>query len=92
MLPSLQEKIRVSLQARAAKTRAIIADQAELIVVKMAASGDEEMAAAGAHPKAASVVAGLAWQCFKRDWESVRGGGCSGSARGVRLKSVAVPC
>ena len=81
-----QEKIRVSLQARAAKTRAIIAEQAELIVVKMAASEDAETAAAGAHPKAAAVVAGLAWQYFKRDWESVRcsaGRGAEGTGGSV---------
>ncbi|PRW56527.1 Muscle M-line assembly unc- isoform 1 isoform A [Chlorella sorokiniana] len=66
-----KEKIRVKLQERADKAREQINAQAEAIVARLQASEDPSWREAGEYEHAVDVVAGLAWQFFKKDWSDV---------------------
>ncbi|EFN57973.1 hypothetical protein CHLNCDRAFT_142114 [Chlorella variabilis] len=65
-------KIRVKLLERAGVAREVINEQAARIVKeRLLGSDDPALRELGEYPKVQEVVAGLAWQHFKKDWSQV---------------------
>ncbi|KAL4858520.1 hypothetical protein ACK3TF_001483 [Chlorella vulgaris] len=68
----VKEKIRVKLLKHAVAAREVINKQAaEIVSKRLLSSPDPVLRECGEYEQATEVVAGLAWQYFKKDWETV---------------------
>eukprot|EP00887_Chlorella_sp_A99_P001956 scaffold18.g1956.t1 len=64
--PEAKQKIRDKLRAKVEVERAAIVANVERIMEDLRASQDEVERECAAHPKAARIIEGLGWQCYKR--------------------------